>query len=116
VALMVDDRAANEWPQVVRGTCGVPALSLTAAVRKSDTLRARAVEAVAGAVSRSGHHLVLLAADSPDALALPAGSAARVGQPVEAVDVLVREDARLLERRPDSTVALPLQVWLAPVR
>jgi hypothetical protein len=40
----------------------------------------------------------------------------RVGPPVEAVDVLVREDARLLERRPDSTVALPLQVWLAPVR
>jgi hypothetical protein len=116
VALMVDARAANEWPQVVRGTCGVPALSLTAAVRKSDTLRARAVEAVAGAVSRSGHHLVLLAAESPDVLTLPAGSAARVGPPVEAVDVLVREDARLLERRPDSTVALPLQVWLAPVR
>jgi hypothetical protein len=26
----------------------------------------------------------------------------------------VREDARLLERRPDHLVTLPLQVWLAP--
>ena len=61
---------------MVRGTCGVPALSLTAAVRKSDTLRARAVASVAEAVSRSGRHLVLLAADSPDALD-PAGGLGR---------------------------------------
>ena len=49
-----------------------PALSLTSAVRQDDARRARAVGAVAQAVSRSGR-LVLLAADSPTALSLPAG-------------------------------------------
>jgi hypothetical protein len=116
VALMVDGRAANEWPQVVRGTCGVPALSLTAPVRRDDARRAQAVGAVATAVSASGGRLVLLAADSPRALTLPPGSPVRVGSPVEVTDVLVREDARLLERRPDTTLGLPLQVWLARVR
>jgi hypothetical protein len=58
---------------------------------------------------------VLLAADSPTALSLPVGSGVRVGDPVQVTDVLVREDARLLERRPDHTVGLPLQVWVAPV-
>ena len=72
VALMVDGRAANEWPQVVRGDCGVPALSLTSAVRQDDARRAAAVGAVAQAVSRHGGRLVLLAADSPDG-AEPAG-------------------------------------------
>ena len=79
VALMVDGRAANEWPQVVRGDCGVPALSLTSAVRQDDARRAAAVGAVAQAVSRHGGRLVLLAADSPTALSLPAGSGVRVG-------------------------------------
>ena len=116
VALMVDGRAANEWPQVVRGVCGVPALSLTAPVRQDEGRRARAVAAVAREVSRSGRHLVLLAADSPQALSVPPGSGLRLGAPAEVTDVLVREDARLLERRPDSTVGLPLRVWLAPVR
>jgi hypothetical protein len=115
VALMVDGRAANEWPQVVRGDCGLPALSLTSAVRQEDARRAAAVGAVAQAVSRHGGRLVLLAADSPAALSLPAGSGVRVGDPVQVTDVLVREDARLLERRPDHTVGLPLRVWAAPV-
>ena len=70
---MVDGRAANEWPQVVRGDCGVAALSLTSAVRQDDARRAAAVGAVAQAVSRHGGRLVLLAADSPTALSLPAG-------------------------------------------
>ncbi|HET7475541.1 MAG TPA: hypothetical protein VFJ97_05895 [Dermatophilaceae bacterium] len=105
VALMVDDRAANEWPQVLRGTCRVPALSLTSAVRRDDAARRSAVASVRVAVEAAGGRLVLLAADSPDRL----GGRAR-----RTLDVTVLEDARLLERRPDHLVALPLQVWLAP--
>ncbi|MFW5474961.1 hypothetical protein ACOCJ5_16755 [Knoellia sp. CPCC 206450] len=111
VVLAVDSRAANEWPQVVRGQCGRPALSTTSALRKDpDALRVAAAR-VAGAVQANGGRLVLLAADSTAALeSIDAGS----GEPV--LDTTVLEDMRLLERRPDHLVTLPLQVWLAPLR
>ena len=107
VALMVDSRAANEWPQVLRGQCGVPALSTTSALRRDEAALSAAVDQVNDAVRARGARLVLLSADSDEALSTL--GAAEVDQ---VLDTRVREDARLLERRPDHLVELPLQVWL----
>lgn len=107
VALMVDSRAANEWPQVLRGQCGVPALSTTTALRRDNASLRAAVQQVRAALAARGTSLVLVAADSDQAVR-DLGSA-NVSQ---AVDVTVREDPRLLERRPDHLVDLPVQVWL----
>jgi hypothetical protein len=106
VALAVDSRAANEWPQVVRGMCGVPALSTTARVRNDDRLLAATVDAVAAGVEEQGGRLVLLAADSAEVLER-LGSAPRL-----VVDASVREDEHVLERRPSGTDPLPVAVWL----
>jgi hypothetical protein len=107
VALMVDSRAANEWPQVLRGYCGVAALSTTSALRTDPARLAAAVGRVQRAVEARGGRLVLVAADSTEALS-------RLGlrSAVVAVDARVDEDARLLEQRPDSLVQLPIQVWV----
>ena len=107
VALMVDSRAANEWPQVLRGWCGVPALSTTTALRQDPGRLASAVDRIGSAVNGRGGRLVLVAADSPQAL-----SGLGLTSAVLAVNTHVREDARLLERRPDHLVDLPVQVWL----
>ena len=111
VALMVDSRAANEWPQVLRGQCGVPSLSTTSALRKDDAALAAAVAQVRQAVGERGGRLVLLGADSAEAVGALSGGKVR-----QVLDTTVREDARLLERRPDHLVTLPLQVWVAPAR
>ncbi|CAN7151644.1 hypothetical protein [Knoellia sp. LjRoot47] len=110
VVLAVDSRAANEWPQVVRGQCGRVALSTTSAVRKDDAALAASVAALSQRVDEGGGRLLLLGADSPDVVESLAPGAARL-----ALDTTVLEDARLLERRPDHLVTLPLQVWLAAV-
>ena len=106
VVLAVDGRAANEWPQVVRGQCGIPALSTTNALRKDPTFGAT-VASVAAAVGAHGGHLVLLAADSDGALRTIAAQGVR-----QVSAVTVREDQRLLTRRPDGLVDLPVDVWL----
>ncbi|MDF2093131.1 hypothetical protein P0Y31_12325 [Knoellia sp. 3-2P3] len=111
VALMVDSRAANEWPQVLRGQCGVSALSTTGALRKDREALADAVTRVSRAVEDRGMRLVLLGADSDEGVrSLSSGEVEKV------LDTTVLEDPRLLERRPDHLVTLPLQVWLAPAR
>ena len=107
VALMADSRAANEWPQVLRGYCGVPALSTTSGLRDDDAALHAAVRTIEAEITQSGRRLVLVAADSRESL-----TGLGVAEPRTAVDVTVREDARLLERRPDHLVTLPVQVWL----
>ena len=107
VAVMVDSRAANEWPQVLRGYCGVPALSTTTALRQDPPRLRSTLSQVSSAVQARGGRLVLVAADGPKALT---DLGLRTG--TKAVDTTVREDARLLERRPDDLVDLPLLVWL----
>ncbi len=109
MVLLVDSRAANEWPQVVRGMCGVPALAVTTAVRKDPGALAALVDTVDEAVSGTGGRLVLLAADSAEAidgLGVPA-------QPI--ADIVVREDQHALEAPPLGTDRLPTRVWLARV-
>ncbi len=107
VVLAVDGRAANEWPQVVRGMCGRPSLSLTAAAYRDPASLRASVSLVAGDVRGHGGRLVLLAADSPEALQQAGAADVR-----QVADVLVEEDARLLVRRPDALEPLPIQVWL----
>jgi hypothetical protein len=111
VALMVDSRAANEWPQVLRGFCGVPALSTTTDLRSDPARLSSAVDRIQTAVDARGGRLVLVAADSSQSLS-------RLGltSAVLAVNVRVLEDPRLLERRPDHLVTLPIQVWLGSPR
>ena len=109
VALMVDARAANEWPQVLRGQCGVPALSTTAALRADADALAAAVEQVRTAVEAQGRRLVLVAAQFPDTIVELTGA-----EPALVTDRTVLEDDRLLERRPDSLVPLRIALWSAP--
>lgn len=108
VVLAVDSRAANEWPQVVRGQCGHPALSTTKTLREDPSRLATTVATIDDAVTTNGGRLVLLAAESTKELdALGANGIRQVS------DVFVAEDDRLLERRPDGLVPLSLEVWTA---
>jgi hypothetical protein len=108
VALAVDSRAANEWPQVVRGMCGVPMLSTTSGLRSDPAALGSTVAAVREQLAARGLRLVLVSADSPDPIA-------RLGvDPVLAADTTVREDEHVLEQRPSHTDPLPIRVWLAP--
>jgi hypothetical protein len=89
----------------------VSALSTTGALRKDQEALADAVTQVSRAVEDRGMRLVLLGADSDEAVrSLSSGEVEQV------LDTTVLEDPRLLERRPDHLVTLPLQVWLAPAR
>ncbi len=91
---------------MVRGQCGRASLSTTTALRRDPARLAEAVTTIQRALEPSGRRLVLLAADSPEALEA-------LGVTVRpALDTTVLEDARLLERRPDHLVTLPLQVWV----
>jgi hypothetical protein len=106
--MAVDSRAANEWPQVVRGMCGVPMLSTTSGLRADPQRLASTVAAAKAELDARGLRLVLLSADSADALT-------RLGAtPSPATDAMVREDEHVLERRPTRTDPLPIRVWLAP--
>ncbi|EAP97514.1 hypothetical protein JNB_18628 [Janibacter sp. HTCC2649] len=106
VVLAVDSRAANEWPQVVRGQCGHPVLSTTRALQQDPARFATTVVTIDDAVSAKGGRLILLAAEGTKAL-----DALRASEIRQVSDVFVAEDDRLLERRPDSLVPLSVEVW-----
>ena len=108
VVLAVDSRAANEWPQVVRGMCGVPALSTTSSLRGDPAELASTVADLRDQLAARGLRLVLLSADSADAIT-------RLGvDPNQVVNTTVREDEHVLEQKPSRTDPLPVRVWLAP--
>jgi hypothetical protein len=108
VVLAVDARAANEWPQVVRGMCGVPMLATSSALRADPEQLSTTIAKVSQEVASRGGRLVLLAADSAEALD-------RLGVTARSVaDTTVREDQHVLEQRPSHTDPLPIRVWLAP--
>ena len=90
--------------------CGVPALSTTSGLRADPQRLASTVATVKEQLATRGLRLVLLSADSAEALT-------RLGvAPVPATDVTVREDEHVLERRPSRTDPLPIPVWLAAAR
>ena len=108
VVLAVDSRAANEWPQVVRGMCGVPALSTTSGLRADPAKLASTVAAVSEEVA--------VARRPARAAGRRLGEGARRarGAPEAVADTTVREDEHVLEQRPSHTDPLPVRVWLAP--
>ncbi len=122
VVMAVDSRAANEWPQVVRGMCGVPTLSTEASLRRDPAALAATVAQVSDAVAERGGRLVLLAADSPDAVdgtsepPVPEVLTTLGGPADLVVDTVVREDQHVLVTPPTSTDPLPVRVWLAPAQ
>lgn len=115
VALMVDDRAADEWLPTVRATCGVPALSLNPATRRDPAARATAVTSAAQAVNARGGRLVVMAGGSVEALAGSATAATRVGVPIAVVQGTVTQEPVHVAARPDGLSSFPVQVWLAAV-
>jgi len=107
-AVLLGSRAGNEWPQVLRGVCGVPALAVRAT-------RARAVppgtlDRVVRGIEAAGRRPVLVTADGERVLSDVGARARRV------VDLRTTEDARLLTRRPGAGVPLDVDLWLAQVR
>lgn len=110
IVLTVDSRATNEWPQVVRGQCGHPALAATRTLIQDPARLADAVSTIGQAVEARGGRLVLLAAEGTKEL--DALSASDIRQVSEA---FVAEDDRLLERRPDGLVPLSVEVWTGAV-
>jgi hypothetical protein len=109
-------RATNEWPQVVRGVCGVPAASLFVPAADLPASLDRLAALAAGA----GHRLVVLAADDADAGDVRAGREGpplmrQLGlQPTRVTHVVSREEPRRLTRPAAGTVPLLVEVWTAP--
>ncbi|PPK97777.1 hypothetical protein CLV92_103312 [Kineococcus xinjiangensis] len=117
VALAVDSRARNEWPQVLRGVCGVPAASIVVPSRLGRPGSPAVVQAQRAAIDRAARRVreaggrpVLVAADDPASLV-------RLGVPERAVRQAVRisttEDERVLEERPDGAQRIHVGLWLA---
>jgi hypothetical protein len=102
----IDNRAANEWPQLIRGVCGYPAASLKI---RDLTEAGPALGPILDRIDGAGRTPVLLAA-------IPEGVAVLRDQglaPEQVVDLKTTEDQHLLERRPDGEDPLAVQVWLA---
>ncbi|GAB6900995.1 hypothetical protein [Kineosporia succinea] len=109
VVVALDDRAANEWPQVVRGLCDRPASSVRVTDIHDLEAVATAVKPIVARIVEAGNTPVLLAAT-------PEGETVIETLGLEAdpvVDVMSQEDQRYLTRVPDGEAELPVRVWLA---
>jgi hypothetical protein len=110
----LDPRGSNEWPQVLRGMCGVPAASVRVVGAGDEAAAALATvepaRRIAQRVAGAGHRAVLLATGAQGRATM-----VRLGlQPVPVVRARTTEDQRLLTRRPDGVAPLELEVWFAP--
>ena len=109
VVLGVDGRAWSEWPQVVRGMCGVPYAVATTPVREDPQRLRRVVDATARAAEASGRTLVVLAADGPEAIE-------GLGlEPRPVVDIRFPEEEHALDRPPRRTDVGGIRVSVATV-
>jgi len=119
VALAVDARSRNEWPQVLRGTCDVPSASIVVATavgrpgtpQYAAALRA-AVEREAARVRAAGGRPLLVAAGGDAApqetlTALGGTDVRRV------THVRTPEDQRVLTTRPDGAQVIDVELWTA---
>ncbi|MGL5828335.1 MAG: hypothetical protein ACRC0L_02045, partial [Angustibacter sp.] len=98
-AILVDNRAANEWTQVLRGMCSVP----TVVVRD-----VRELPRVVAAIRAVGRAPVLVAGDSARSLT------ALGATPELLVNQRSTDHQRLLTRRPSASVHLRYLLWRAP--
>ncbi|MCI2237853.1 hypothetical protein MO973_30660 [Paenibacillus sp. TRM 82003] len=116
VALAVDPRSRNEWPQVLRGTCGVPTASIVVPTSQGrpgtqeylDVLRS-AVQRQAGRVREAGGRPVLVAAGG-DLAAADTLRALGVTEPTTVTRVRTSEDERVLTERPDGGQAITVEL------
>ncbi|MGG5257996.1 hypothetical protein [Phycicoccus avicenniae] len=109
VVLGIDSRASSEWPQTVRGMCGVPYLVATTPVRKDPARLAALVAELARGASSTGHRLVVLAADGPEAIE-------GLGlTPRSVVDIRFPEEEHALDRPPRKTDLGGIRVSVAEV-
>jgi hypothetical protein len=102
----VDARGANEWPQLLRAVCRVPAASIKAA---DDDVAVAALNRIDARITAAGYHPVLLAGQAEGVALI---RQLRL-EPTQVVDLRTSEDQRYLERRPDGVDPLLVQVWLA---
>ena len=103
VVVGVDTRARNEWPQWVRGVCGLPAGSFAG----PPDLLPDAVPRVVQRIRAAGGRPVLIAANS-------AATLTDLGlRPIPVVTLRTTEDQRRLTRVPDGVDPLDVDVWMA---
>jgi hypothetical protein len=112
VAILVGERAANEWPQLIRGVCHVP--TAVVRVRHTSTQNAAGQQALQAALARilpkveaGGGHVIVVS--DREALLDPLGTTA-----THLVDLQTTEDPRLLTERPEGSVPLVVTLWSAP--
>jgi hypothetical protein len=110
VVLAVDNRAANEWPQVVRGVCDRPSASIKVTL-PGDAVTP--INRIAARIVAAGGHPVLLAATDQglDVLNQLAGQLAQ--GPTQVVNLHTSEDQHILTHVPTRADPLAVQVWLA---
>jgi hypothetical protein len=105
-----EDRSTNEWPQVVRGVCGHPALSL---VTDDPGERRAALDRLDALARGTGHRLVVLGASDGDGS--PPQHLLDLGlQPRRVVSLETTEDPHLLDRPMTGGAHLLVEVWTAP--
>ncbi|MBT9255949.1 hypothetical protein KMZ32_10725 [Phycicoccus sp. MAQZ13P-2] len=109
VVLGIDGRASSEWPQTVRGMCGRPFFVASTPVRQDPQRLGVLVEQLARGASSSGHRLVLLAADGPEAIE-------ELGlTPRSVADLRFPEEEHALDRPPRRTDLGGVRVSVAEV-
>ncbi|GLY28460.1 hypothetical protein [Kineosporia sp. NBRC 101731] len=109
VVLALDNRAANEWPQVVRGSCDRPAASVRITDITDTAAVAAVVKPIVARITAAGNTPVLLAATPEGEAVIQA--LGLTSEPV--VNLTSNEDQRYLTKVPDGEAPLPVQVWLA---
>jgi hypothetical protein len=109
VVVALDNRAANEWPQVVRGVCDRPSSSLRITDITDTAAVAAAARPIIARITAAGHTPVLLAGtDQGEAVITALGLTSK-----QVVDLHTTEDQRYLTRVPDGSAPLDVDVWLA---
>lgn len=109
VVLGIDSRASSEWPQTVRGMCGVPYLVAVTPVRQDPARLSGLVEELARQAGERGRRLVVLAADGPEAIE-------ELGlTPRPVVDIRFPEEEHALDRPPRKTDLGGIRVSVAEV-
>ncbi len=97
--LLLDQAAASEFTQVLRGMCGIPS-GMMAGASPGQVL------AVAHSIARAGRRPVLLASTA-------AGLSAYQPPPRQVLDLRTRQDAHFLTRPPDGTWPARYELWMS---
>ncbi|GAB3246156.1 hypothetical protein [Kineosporia babensis] len=109
VVVALDNRAANEWPQVIRGFCDRPAASVRITDIDDTQAVADTVRPIVQRITAAGNRPVLLAAtEQGEAVITALGLTSR-----QVVDLVSNEPQRYLTRVPDGEARLDVDVWLA---